>query len=197
MLEKRTANRSNKNKQNNFKSDKVKINCRILGLEELPSLEELKKAYKLMVKQWHPDKFQNKPETEKLALKKTQEINNAYRFLLKEFESPEEKPVRPKTKNTRHNYPWQTYSDGFPDPAAVEFFLNSSHIVSAGYNKVRRILFLKFIGDEIFLYFDVPEFIFDHLLRARSPGKYAMKFVYDRFRHHKFIPIMKNFSKFL
>ena len=74
----------------------------------------------------------------------------------------------------------------------TEFFLNSSHVVSAGYNMTRKILFLKFLGDEIFLYFEVPEFIFHHLLMAQSPGKYALKFIYNRFRYRKFTPLIKN-----
>lgn len=186
---------------NNEISEEVRKNCKILGLDSLPTLEELKKAYKVMIKQWHPDRFQNKPDIELLAIKKTQHLNKAYRFLLDELDKNEKTQqtngTDEKPSKTRHNYSWQKYSDGFPDPAVVEFFLNSSHIVSAGYNKTKKILFIKFIGDEIFLYFDVPIFVFDHLLKAQSPGKYAMKFIYDRFRHRKFIPITKHFKDFL
>lgn len=182
-------------------SEEVLKYCKILGLTSLTTQVYLKKAYKVMIKQWHPDRFQSKPDMEPLAIKKTQLLNKAYRFLLDELEKDERTQTsnganRNQTK-TRHNYSWQSYSDGFPDPAAVEFFLNSSHIISAGYNKTKKILFLKFLGDEIFLYFDVPRFIFDHLLKTQSPGKYAMKFIYDRFRHRKFIAITKNFKYFL
>lgn len=180
-------------------SEEVLKNCKILGLTSLTTQEDLKKAYKVLIKQWHPDRFQNKPDMESLSIKKTQLLNKAYRFLLDELEKTEDKQSanNENQSQTRHNYSWQTYSDGFPDPAAVEFFLNSSHIISTGYNKTKKILFLKFLGDEIFLYFDVPGFVFDHILKAESPGKYAMKFIYDRFRHRKFTPLSKNFKYFL
>lgn len=168
-----------------------------LSGQHQPSIDEVKKAYKLLVKQWHPDRFHGRPDMESLAVRKTQAINLAYRYLLQQLEKgacPSDER-RQRSDFKRHNYSWQQYSDGFPDPSVTEYFLNSSHIVSAGYSKRRGILYLKFLGDEIYLYFEVPEFIFDHLLRAGSAGKYAMKFIYNRFRHRKFMPITKNFAK--
>jgi len=187
--------------KNTVTSDEVLKYCKVLGLNSLTGQDDLKKAYKIMIKQWHPDRFQNRPDIELLAIKKTQLLNKAYRFLLDELEKHQKantsKGSQQNWKNNRHNYSWQTYTDGFPDPEAVEFFLNSSHIVSTGYNKTKKILFIKFLGDEIFLYFDVPIFIFDHLLKAQSPGKYAMRFIYNRFRHRKFISITRNLKHFL
>ena len=176
----------------------VQRNCKILGLEALPARADLKRAYKLLIKQWHPNRFHNNPEMEPLAVQKTQQLNLAYKFLLAMLEEGDEEPrngngaTRRQTENTRHRHLWQTYSDGFPDADVTEFFLNSSHVVSAGYNMTRKILFLKFLGDEIFLYFEVPGFIFHHLLMAQSPGKYALKFIYNRFRYRKFTPLIRN-----
>lgn len=170
--------------------------CDVLGLEQLPTLDELKQTYKQMVKQWHPDRYHNDSEMEQIAVARTQRINLAYRLLLEELTGPSgngngARTKRRQAKNMRHQYSWQTYSDGFPNPEVTEFFLNSSHIVSAGYDKVKRILYLKFLGDEIYLYYDVPGFIFDHLLIAHSPGKYALKFIYNRFRYRKFTPLIR------
>ncbi len=176
-------------------NETLRAHCKFLGFDQPPELAELKKAYKVLIKQCHPDRFHGQPRMEQLALEKTQRVNLAYQALLGELESAREdtgnSSVPPHT-NVRHRYSWQAYSDGFPDASVTEFFLNSSHIVSAGYNKVRRLLYLKFLGDEVYLYFDVPVFIFDHLLHARSPGKYAMRFVYKRFRHRKFTPLIRS-----
>ncbi len=172
-------------------------NClSILGLEILPNKEQLKKAYKTLVKQWHPDRFHGRTDLEKLAVKKTQYLNLSYRYLLETLKNtPTDSASKQKNEggSNRHNYTWQKYSDGFPEATVDEFFLNSSHIVSAGYHAQRKILYLKFLGDEIYLYFDVPEFIFLHLLKASSSGRYALKFIYNRFRYRKFTPITKNF----
>ena len=49
----------------------------VLGLGPGASADEIKKAYRKMVKQYHPDNYKNHP-LEELAKEKMQEINNAY-----------------------------------------------------------------------------------------------------------------------
>ena len=53
----------------------------VLGVREGASEEEIKKAYKDLVKKYHPDKHQNNPLSE-LAEEKLQEINEAYNMLM-------------------------------------------------------------------------------------------------------------------
>gem|GEM_PF-6961701 len=176
--------------------ERLREKCELLGFDRLPGELELKRAYKILIKQWHPDRFYGRPELEQLAVKKTQRINLAYKTLLQELTA--DSPQRGNESkgeydgNPRHRYSWQKYSEGFPDSSVAEIFLNSSHVFSAGYNKNRWVLYLKFLGDEIFVYFDVPEFIFQHLLLAHSPGKYAMRFIYGRFRHRKVVPLSRS-----
>lgn len=50
---------------------------------ELPygaSFEQVKTAYKKLVKKYHPDRFPNNPEKQKAAEELTQKINGAYTF---------------------------------------------------------------------------------------------------------------------
>jgi len=54
----------------------------VLGIPENASEEEIKKAYKEMVKKYHPDKYQNNPLAD-LAEEKLQEVNEAYDMLMK------------------------------------------------------------------------------------------------------------------
>ncbi len=49
----------------------------ILGVKEGASLKEIKKAYKEMVKKWHPDFHPNDPD----GLEKIKDINEAYDIL--------------------------------------------------------------------------------------------------------------------
>ncbi len=49
----------------------------ILGVKKGASLKEIKKAYKKMVKKWHPDFHPNNPE----GLEKIKDINEAYEIL--------------------------------------------------------------------------------------------------------------------
>lgn len=58
----------------------------VLGVREGASEEEIKRAYKELVKKYHPDRHQNNPLSE-LAEEKLQEINEAYDMLMKNFNS--------------------------------------------------------------------------------------------------------------
>ncbi|MDR1954207.1 MAG: DnaJ domain-containing protein [Clostridiales Family XIII bacterium] len=52
----------------------------VLGIKEGASKDEIKAAYRALVKKYHPDKHQNNPLGD-LAQAKMQEINEAYDFL--------------------------------------------------------------------------------------------------------------------
>ncbi|MBK5253665.1 MAG: J domain-containing protein [Peptostreptococcaceae bacterium] len=54
----------------------------VLGVSKNASTEEIKKAYRDLVKRYHPDKYQNNPLAD-LAEEKLQEINEAYDYLEK------------------------------------------------------------------------------------------------------------------
>lgn len=54
----------------------------VLGVRQGASDEEIKAAYKELVKKYHPDKYQNNPLAD-LAEEKLQEVNEAYDMLMK------------------------------------------------------------------------------------------------------------------
>lgn len=54
----------------------------VLGLKEGASIEEIKKAYRELVKKYHPDRYRDNPLSD-LAEEKLREINEAYDFLIK------------------------------------------------------------------------------------------------------------------
>lgn len=58
----------------------------ILGVQEGSSIEEIKRAYKELVRKYHPDQYQNNPLSD-LAEEKLKEINEAYDYLMKKYES--------------------------------------------------------------------------------------------------------------
>lgn len=54
----------------------------ILGVKENASEEEIKTAYRELVKKYHPDKYQNNPLSD-LAEEKLREVNEAYDMIMK------------------------------------------------------------------------------------------------------------------
>ena len=52
----------------------------ILELPYGADFQEVKKAYRKLLKKYHPDLFQNNPEKQKTAQKVTEEINEAYTY---------------------------------------------------------------------------------------------------------------------
>lgn len=58
----------------------------VLGINKNATREDIKKAYKKLVKKYHPDKYVDNPLRE-LAEEKLKEINNAYNFLINNGEN--------------------------------------------------------------------------------------------------------------
>lgn len=54
----------------------------VLGVKEGSSEEEIKKAYRELVKKYHPDQYRDNPLS-KLAEEKLREVNEAYDYLIK------------------------------------------------------------------------------------------------------------------
>lgn len=54
----------------------------VLGIKEGASEEEIRRAYKDLVRKYHPDKYANNPLSD-LAEEKMKEINEAYNYLMK------------------------------------------------------------------------------------------------------------------
>ena len=54
----------------------------VLGIRRGASKDEIRAAYRELVKRYHPDKFQSNPDMLKLAEEKMKEVNEAYNYLI-------------------------------------------------------------------------------------------------------------------
>lgn len=99
----------------------------VLGVPENASEEEIKKAYKELVKKYHPDKYQDNPLAD-LAEEKLQEVNEAYDMLMKNSNS-----------GSSSSYSYGNYgsgsgsggSYGTPDYMAVRRYIDAGNLTAA------------------------------------------------------------------
>ena len=76
----------------------------VLGIKEGSSVDDVKKAYRELVKKYHPDKYMDNPLSE-LAEEKLREINDAYDYLMKnqQFTKKNDNNYQTKTSNNWNN----------------------------------------------------------------------------------------------
>lgn len=63
--------------------------------------------------------------------------------------------------------------------------VRSSNIRSIGYDQEKLILEIEFHSGGIYQYFEVPETIFNELMRAASHGSYFHRYIKNRYRYSK------------
>ena len=63
--------------------------------------------------------------------------------------------------------------------------VESSNLASVGYDSAKKILEIEFTHGGIYQYFDVPQKVYDELMKADSHGKYFVHNVKDDYEFLK------------
>jgi hypothetical protein len=77
----KNPNKPDNQPKTTIEKDKIARGYVILGLQNGATMDEVKQAYKKLVKQWHPDLFVGKLEQLQQAQEKMRQINEAYALL--------------------------------------------------------------------------------------------------------------------
>lgn len=129
---------------------------KLFGVNEVAELQELKTVYRSLIKNWHPDKFQDNAENKLEAEEKSKTIIEAYHFLVS---------IAPETRNQ----------------SLAEYTLTTTTSGIADFEYKSQVLKINFVDGSIYEYFDVPKAIYVKLINADSPGRYARRHIYNSF----------------
>jgi DnaJ-class molecular chaperone len=132
---------------------------KLLGVEKNVTLSELKSIYRTLMKDWHPDKFQN--EAEKLAAEeKSKEFIEAYHFLVS---------IAPET----HALEEEAYTA----------LVSASRIIDYQYKS--QTLQLNFADGSMYEYFEVPKNIFNKMVNSATLDRFARRHIYHSFAYRR------------
>lgn len=155
------------------------IYFQILEVTSLSTKDEIKKSYLRLIKQWHPDRFPNDNIKAHEATEKCKLLNEAYEKL-KDYKPPEIK----SDTGFKQKYS-STKKPDHKRHSINRVKVKSSNINSIGYDTILKFLQVEFRDGSIYEYFEVPEMLFNELMKAESKGKFANQFIFSKYRYSR------------
>ena len=129
---------------------------KLLGVTEHADLQELKTVYRNLMKEWHPDKYNETTGEKENAEAKSRHIIEAYHFLVS---------IAPETRKQYHE----------------AYTLTTGTVGIADFEYKSEVLLMKFADGSSYEYFGVPKAIYVKLVNAPAPGRFARRHIYGSF----------------
>lgn len=128
----------------------------ILGVDETATLGDLKKVYRKIMMEWHPDKFQESEAALKEAEEKSTKLIASYHFLVS---------VHPETHAATLN----------------EYTLTTSEASMDDFEFKSEILRVVFSDGNEYEYYGVPKSIYVKLVNSDTPDRFARRHIYENY----------------
>ena len=132
---------------------------KLFNSEANTSLKDLKTAYRNLVKEWHPDKFQDADEKAELAKSKSQEIIDGYHFLVS---------LAPETKAANLEEYTETINTGIYD-----------------FKHKGILLEITYLNGDTYEYFGVEKKVYIKLINAGHQNRFAKRNICGSFLYRK------------
>ena len=132
---------------------------KLFKIEKDIDLKDLKKTYRGLVKEWHPDKFQDADKVEE-AEKVSQQIIDGYHFLVS---------IAPETKDS--------------NLSAYTMTINESGI--ADFQHKGLLLEVTFVDGSTYEYFGVNRGLFQKLINSDKQVRFAKRNIFNSFLYRK------------
>lgn len=126
---------------------------------EMSTLKELKKKYRDLVKEWHPDKFQAGDAKAEEAEVKSQEIIEAYHFLVS---------IAPETREANKGEYAETLASGLSD-----------------FQHKGLLMEVTFANGVTYEYLGVNEKLFVQFYNADKPMRFGKRKIFNSFLYRK------------
>lgn len=133
---------------------------KLLGANKSSSLKELKTIYRNLMKDCHPDKFQNDEEGQLEAENQSKEIIEAYHFIVS---------ISPET--------WASYKE--------EYTTTITSVLIADIEYKGQTLRIDYADGNSYEYFDVPKSIYIKFINADSQNRYARRTICNSYVFRK------------
>ena len=138
---------------------RIKQYKKLFNIEGAIELKDLKKKYRGLVKEWHPDKFQNDAEKEEAEIKST-EIIDGYHFLVS---------IAPETKE-----------------ANLEAYKTTiTQFQVADWHHKSMLLEVTFTDGNKYEYFGVSKILFGKFINAKSMNNFGKRNIFNSFTYRK------------
>lgn len=133
---------------------------KLFNVEANADLKQLKTTYRNLVKEWHPDKFQDGDEMAAEAELKSRQIIDAYHFLVS---------IAPETKD-----------------ANIEEYLNTISESNIADFRHKGLLFeVTFLDGSTYEYFGVPKTVFTKFVNSDKQMRFAKRNIFNTYLYRK------------
>ncbi|NDP20313.1 MAG: KTSC domain-containing protein [Paludibacter sp.] len=133
---------------------------KLFNVEQDTDLKKLKTTYRNLVKEWHPDKFQNEDEQKLEAEIKSRQIIDAYHFLVS---------IAPETKAANEE----------------EYKTITSESGIADFQHKGQLLEITFLDGSTYEYFGVSKNIYTKLINADKQFRFAKRNIMNSYLYRK------------
>ncbi len=133
---------------------------KLFGVEKDIELKFLKKSYRNLVKEWHPDKFQNGDALQEEAELISRKVIDGYHFLVS---------MAPETKEKNL-------------PAYTETISNSA---ISDYNHKGLLLEITFTDGTTYEYFGITKKVYQKMINAGNLNRFAKRSIYPKATYRK------------
>ncbi|WP_027419219.1 KTSC domain-containing protein [Crocinitomix catalasitica] len=133
---------------------------KLFNVEPTTDLKQLKTTYRNLVKEWHPDKFQAGDEKAAEAELKSQQIIDAYHFLVS---------IAPETKVAN-----QAEYDNLINVVGISDFQHK-----------KQVLEVTFLDGSTYEYFGVSPKVYQKMVNTDKLSRFAKRSIYNSYLYRK------------